>query len=88
MLYLFNTYKILIIIYCHVLVTDDNGLLISKEGQPARELGDHFNGGSEFQLCSGENLCPDSSNDCFKFEICVADSVRSPSKIRYDSVHK
>ena len=79
---------ILIIIHYHVLVTDDNGLLITKEWQDTGRVEDTYNLGSKFKLCSGDNLCPESSNDCFKFEICLADSVRSPSKIRYDSVHK
>ena len=83
-----NTNRILYVIYYHVLVTDDNGILISKEVQATGELGKTYNGGSEFQLCSGDNLCPESSNDCFKFEICVVDSARSRSKIRYDTVHK
>ena len=76
-------------IYFLVLVTDDNGLLISQAEQQATGLlDDTYNVGAEFQLCSGENLCSGSSNDCFKFEICAVDSVRSPSKIRYDTVHK
>ena len=76
----------LIMIYYHVLV-NDNGILISKEAQNT-DVEDIYNQGSKFQLCSEDNLCPESSNDCFKFEICAADSNQSLSKIRYDRVHK
>merc|ERR1719367_715778 len=68
------------------LYVNDNGILISKEAQNTA-IGDIYNLGSKFQLCSDDNVCPESSNDCFKFEICAANSDQSLSKIRYDRVH-
>merc|ERR1719367_607431 len=68
------------------LYINDNGILISKEAENT-VIGDIYNLGSKFQLCSDDNLCPESSNDCFKFEICAANSDQSLSKIRYDSIH-
>ena len=82
------------LIYYHVLV-NDNSLLKSKERDwDSGDLNTLHEHNEEFHLCSGENLCPESSNDCFKSEICTVRcvgwscSVQSPSKIRYDTVHK
>ena len=49
-------------------------------------------GGSEFILCSGENLstktCPESSQPCeFKAKICVVQNEKR-SEIRYDTKHR
>ena len=63
--------------------------MITKEEQSSGLLEDTNNQGSVFRLCSGENLCPDLSEDCgFKAEICVVNPNLSQSKIRYDTIHK
>jgi len=69
------------------LYVKDNGIVISKEPQDTVRAKDLYNQGSKFQLCSGDNLCPESSNNCFKFEICALNSDQSLSKLRYDTIH-
>ena len=75
-------------------LVNGNGILISKEKQDDGRISNDYgqdviyDQGSQFQLCSGDNLCPESSNDCFKFEICAADYAQSRSKIRYKTAYK
>ena len=64
--------------------------MIAKKGANTRAAGDTNTEGSVFRLCNGENLCPESSDDCeFKAKICVVnnDAGRTLSEIRFDKAH-
>ena len=87
----------MLIIICNHVLVNDNGILISRDDFRIYDEYGHsysFHGrgdrslGSQFQLCSGDNLCPESSNNCLKFEICAADYVQSRSKIRYNKAYE